>query len=124
MKHEGSNHLKCSRALSHKSSALEIPLVIMGALGPGAREAPGLGKTRDSLSFGRKDTTHRRHWRTKLSFMLSLLSSAGQQDTRTPMCCTKLYRRTKTLVSSQGENIHANVTNTKTSVEMRFSCTE
>lgn len=56
MKNKGSNHLKYGRALSHKSSVLEILLVIMGALGPGAREAPGLGKTRDSLSFGRKQT--------------------------------------------------------------------
>lgn len=89
----------------------------------GSRSERGIGPGQDKgqpFIWKEIDTTHRRHWGTKLSLMLSLLSSTGHQDIRMPTCCMKPYKRTQTLVSSQGENIHAKVTNTKTGVESEF----
>lgn len=116
-----SNKLKCGRALDLENHDDSGSVDNNRSAGSGRESGSGSGEDKGQPFIWKEiSTTNRRHWETKLSLTLSLLSSTGHQDIRMPMCCTKLYKRTKTLVSSQDENIHANVTNRKTSVDSEF----
>lgn len=107
-----SNLLETPSGLWTWRTSTMVKLLITGDLSPAEREAPRSGKDMGK-AFDLEGSKHHKQETlgTKLSLILRLLISMWHWDIRIPMGCTKSHNGTKTLVSSQDENINVRVIN-------------